>query len=93
MLLKKLVKLHIKKQMNKRLFYKDNLRYNVKRCIIFFMEEKILGFITSLFGKKQYVCPFCHEHYTFSAMHARKLADKDGQIHCYYCRKVLQQLH
>ena len=30
---------------------------------------------------------------TFSAMHARKLADKDGQIHCYYCRKVLQQLH
>ncbi|MQB81129.1 hypothetical protein DN452_07270, partial [Lactobacillus reuteri] len=37
--------------------------------------------------------PFCHEHYTFSAMHARKLADKDGQIHCYYCRKVLQQLH
>ncbi len=57
------------------------------------MEEKILGFITSLFGKKQYVCPFCHEHYTFSAMHARKIADKDGQIHCYYCRKVLQQLH
>lgn len=44
------------------------------------MEEKILGFITSLFGKKQYVCPFCHEHYTFSAMHARKLADKDGKF-------------
>jgi hypothetical protein len=39
MLLKKLVKLHIKKQMNKSLFYKDNLRYNVKRCIIFYGGE------------------------------------------------------
>ena len=58
-----------------------------------FLEEKILGFITSLFGKRQYICPFCHEHYTFSALHAHRLADKNGQIHCYYCRKVLQQLH
>lgn len=79
--------------MNKRLFYKDNLRYNVKRCIIFLWRRKFWALLPHYLERSNMFVHFVMSTILFSAMHARKLADKDGQIHCYYCRKVLQQLH
>lgn len=45
-----------------------------------------------LFGKKDYICPYCQEHYTFTRLQAHRLKDKTGHIRCYYCRRHLQLL-
>ena len=60
--------------MNKSLFYKDNLRYNVKRCIIFLWRRKFWALLPHCLGKSNMFVHFVMSTILFlQCMHGSQL--------------------